>query len=278
MKSRNKKHNILDPVLILLLILIASESSTPQEVEDEREFDYSENGEKGPAKWGEIKKEWSECSIGSMQSPIDLSNERVRIISDEDKKINYRAANATVKNRGHDIQIEWLGDGGSVVINGSDYPLRQAHWHSPSEHTIHGRSYDMELHLVHLNTDPNLQNKIYVLGVLYKIGKPDKFLSKFIPSIRSMIDMKDEEVAVGMIDATDINVHNKKYYRYMGSLTVPPCTQGVIWTINKKVRTVSMDQVKLLREAVHDYAEKNARPLQPKNSRDIFICSPVDDI
>ncbi|XP_057785683.1 carbonic anhydrase Nec1-like [Salvia miltiorrhiza] len=266
----------LDPILIVLLILIASESTSAQEVEDEREFEYAENGEKGPTKWGEMKKEWSACSNGSLQSPIDMSNERVRVISQQEKKIKYTAANATLKNRGHDIQIQWFGDAGSVVINGSDYPLRQAHWHSPSEHTIHGRSYDMELHLVHLSTDPNLQNNIYVLGVLYKIGKPDKFLTKLITNIRSMIDKKGDEVAVGMIDATDIQVHNKKYYRYMGSLTVPPCTERVIWTINKKVKTVSVDQVKLLREAVHDYAEKNARPLQPKNSREIFLYSPVN--
>ncbi|GFQ06038.1 bifunctional monodehydroascorbate reductase and carbonic anhydrase nectarin-3 [Phtheirospermum japonicum] len=79
---------------------------------------------------------------------------------------------------------------------------------------------------------------------------------------------------MGVIDPNHIKIRGKKYYRYMGSLTVPPCTEGVIWTINKKVMTVSRDQVKLLREAVHDYAEENARPLQPNHRRDIYLYGP----
>ncbi|KAH6755386.1 alpha carbonic anhydrase 2 [Perilla frutescens var. hirtella] len=272
-KNRSKNNNILNPILIVLLILLGSESISAQEVEDEREFEYAEKSEKGPRKWGEMKKEWGACSNGSLQSPVDISNDRVIIMSKQEKKIHYRPSNASLKNRGHDIQIQWFGEAGSIFINGTDYPLRQAHWHSPSEHTINGRSYDMELHLVHLSTDPNVKNKIAVLGVLYKIGKPDKFLSKLMRNITSMTDKKHEEKAVGMIDPADIKLHSKRYYRYMGSLTVPPCTEGVIWTINKKVKSVSRDQVKSLREAVHDYAEKNARPLQAKHNRDMYLYS-----
>lgn len=76
------------------------------------------------------------------------------------------------------MQIEWLGDAGSLFINGAEYPLRYAHWHTPSEHTIDGRRYAMELHLVHLNTQPNVKNRIAVVGILYSIGTPDPFLSR----------------------------------------------------------------------------------------------------
>ncbi|KAL7133490.1 hypothetical protein ABFS83_12G144200 [Erythranthe nasuta] len=267
-------NNTLAPLVLLFFILFfGAKSINAQEVEDEREFDYSKKGEKGPRKWGEIKKEWGACNNGSFQSPIDMSNERVIIFSRPEKR-NYRLTNATIKNRGHDIQIEWFGDAGSTFINNTEYPLRQAHWHSPSEHTINGRRYDMELHLVHLNTDPNVKNRITVTGILYEIGKPDKFLSKLMSNISSMIDMKDEEITVGKINPDKIKLRSKMFYRYMGSLTVPPCTQGVIWTINKKVKTVSRDQIKLLREAVHDYAEENARPLQPKNRRDVYLYHP----
>ncbi|KAI3472029.1 hypothetical protein Pfo_028717 [Paulownia fortunei] len=249
MKSKNKCLHILVPLLIACLILFGAKSINAQEVEDEREFDYAEKGEKGPRKWGEIRKEWAACNSGTMQSPIDMSNERVRIFPSRRRGIIKFLMQLSR------IEIQWFGDAGSIFINGTEYPLRYAHWHSPSEHTIHGRRYS-------------------VIGFFYKIGKPDQFLSKLMTNISSIIDKKHEESTLGMIDPNDIKIRSKRYYRYMGSLTVPPCTEGVIWTINKKVKTVSRDQVKLLREAVQDYAEENARPLQPNNSRDIYLYGP----
>lgn len=260
-------------ILYFVIIFFSATSIRAQEVEDEREFDYGENSEKGPKMWGKLKKEWDACKNGEMQSPIDMSHERVRIIRKPEKR-HYKTCNATVKNRGHDISVQWHGDAGSVLINGTNYPLQQAHWHSPSEHTVNGRRYEMEMHMVHLNE--NATNKIAVTAVLYKIGKPDPFLSKLIRNISSMIDKKDEVKNAGMIDPREIKIGSRKYYRYMGSLTVPPCTEGVIWTIKKKVRTVSRDQVKMLREAVHDYAERNTRPLQPINKRPIYLMAPED--
>ncbi|KAK4481106.1 hypothetical protein RD792_011977 [Penstemon davidsonii] len=273
MKNKNKSFYIFAPFLFSFLILFGSKSINAQEVEDEREFDYAERGERGPRKWGMLRPEWAACNNGTFQSPIDMCNERVKIISKPERR-NYRVSNATVRNRGHDIQIQWFGDAGSIYINGTEYPLRYAHWHSPSEHTIHGRRYDMELHLVHLNTDPNGKVRIAVVGVLYKIGKPNGFLSKLMRSISSMINKGGEEINIGMVDPNEIRVRTKRYYRYKGSLTIPPCTEGVIWTISKKVKTVSYEQVKLLREAVHDYAEENARPLQKLNSRQVDLYGP----
>lgn len=253
--------------------MLTPKSINAQEVDNEREFDYGKKSEKGPRKWGSMKKEWSACSNGTMQSPVDMSNERVQIISRPEQRL-YKVANATLMNRGHDIQIEWHGGAGSLFINGTEYPLRYAHWHSPSEHTINGRRYDMELHLVHLNTDLNVKNRIAVVGILYKIGEPDQFLSKLMPNISSIIDKKNNESALGLVDPNEIKFRSTRYYRYMGSLTVPPCTEGVIWTLNREVKTVSREQVKLLREAVHDFAEENARPLQHHNNRDIYLYGP----
>ncbi|GAV81133.1 Carb_anhydrase domain-containing protein, partial [Cephalotus follicularis] len=240
--------------------------------ENESEFDYSEEGEKGPRHWGELNEEWAACKNGSMQSPIDISDPRVTILvkSEELKRI-YKPCNSTVKNRGHDIALQWSNYGaGSIGINGTEYFLGQGHWHSPSEHTINGRRYEMELHMVHSSPDPNVQNKVAVIGLLYQIGPPDAFLSKLIKEIISMNDTLDER-NMGMINPNEIQMGGKKYYRYMGSLTVPPCTEGVIWTINKKVMTVSREQVKALRDAVHDYAERNARPVQPLYDRELLL-------
>lgn len=274
MKNPCKPAVFLSSLLIFVVVFSCLTSTTAdhEEVEDEREFDYREGTEKGPLHWGEIRKEWAPCKNGGMQSPIDLSSGRVKIIEKlGELKRSYKSCNATLHNRGHDISVQWIGDrAGSIQINGTDYFLKQGHWHSPSEHSINGRRYDLELHMVHETKD---LKKIAVVGLLYKIGQPDAFISKLMKRIVSMTDKKEYR-RLGMIDPTAIKMGGKKYYRYMGSLTIPPCTEGVIWTINKMIRTVSKEQVKLLREAVHDYAEKNSRPIQEVNQREIHLYGP----
>lgn len=245
-----------------------------QEVEDEREFDYVEGSKKGPAKWGDIKKEWAACKNGRMQSPIDLLDQRVRVVPSLGAlKIIHKPSNATLKNRGHDIKIGWENDAGSIEIDGIEYLLQQAHWHSPSEHFINGKRYDMELHMLYVSPDPKVQNNMTVVGVLYKIGHPDAFLSKLTKDLWALMTNNQTERSIGVIDPSEIIQlgGTKHYYRYVGSLTTPPCTEPVIWTVSKQIGTVSKEQIKLLREAVHEYAEMNARPLQPLNRREIQV-------
>ncbi|KAM7468225.1 hypothetical protein LguiB_015787 [Lonicera macranthoides] len=200
--------------------------------EDEREFDYGEGSPMGPRRWGELKKEWKDCKIGGMQSPIDMSNQRVEIIPKSAKLFrHYKPSNATIKNRGHDIMFE-----STAPITLSDRPIGTLLRSTPS-----------------MAEDPNLKNQIAVTGVLYKIGHPDSFLSKLATNISSMVDANNHQhTRYGVMDPRKIKTNGKMYYRYMGSLTVPPCTEGVIWTIDKKIRTVSKDQVMMLREVVHD--------------------------
>ncbi|KAF8038167.1 hypothetical protein BT93_B0895 [Corymbia citriodora subsp. variegata] len=262
-------------LFFLLALGSATASYMAVEVEDEREFDYIAGSEKGPMHWGELKEEWEACKKGKMQSPIDLSNQRVKVMPKlRDIQRSYKPSNTTLKNRGHDISLQWdMGNAGSIKINGTEYFLQQCHWHSPSEHTINGRSYALELHMIHVSTDPDVENSIAVVGLLYKTGAPDAFLSKLMGNVRSLIGEEGER-KMGIIDPREIEMGGKNYLRYMGSLTTPPCTEGVIWTINKKIGTVSKDQIKLLREAVHDYAEKNARPVQQLYKREIHLYLP----
>ncbi|KAJ9181519.1 hypothetical protein P3X46_009642 [Hevea brasiliensis] len=266
-------------IFVLLFSYLASLAAEDHqvEVEDEREFDYAPGSKKGPEHWGELKKDWASCKSGNLQSPIDMSNRRVKVIRNSGGlKRNYKPSYSILKNRGHDISLQW-GEhkAGSIEINGNEYFLQQCHWHSPSEHSINGRRYDMELHMVHINTDPNGKYNITVVGQLYKIGPPDAFLSKLLRDIKDMNDRKQER-HMGVVDPSEIKLDVKQYYRYLGSLTVPPCTEGVIWTISKKIRTVSEGQVKALRDAVHDYAARNARPVQPLNKREIKLYGAED--
>ncbi|CAK9327154.1 unnamed protein product [Citrullus colocynthis] len=247
--------------------LLVSRPAISQEVEDQKEFDYDEEGEKGPSNWGVLKREWHNCKTGRMQSPIDLLQERVRIVSHfTNLKIDYKPSNATLKNRGHDIMLK-LGEGaGYMEVNRSRYFLRQIHWHSPSEHTINGKRFAMEAHSVH----QSLTGKVAVIGVLYNIGRRDSFLSRMNEYLEEVSDTHEDAV-LNVIDPSLLKMRSSLYYRYIGSLTVPPCSQNVLWTIVRKVRTVSPKQVKLLRVAVHDDSDTNARPLQPINDRRIQL-------
>ncbi|KAK8581452.1 hypothetical protein V6N13_144478 [Hibiscus sabdariffa] len=256
-----------------LVLVLHSFSVRCQEVEDETEFSYSANSPIGPARWGEIHADWGACSNGTMQSPIDMSSERVEIVSHLGRlRRNYKPTNAILRNRGHDMMLRWEGEAGAIEINGTEYALNQCHWHSPSEHTINGRRYDLELHLVHESAD----GKVAVVGIMYKIGRPDPFLSSLTDHLEAITDITDGETAVGVINPRDIKIGSRKYYRYIGSLTVPPCTENVVWSIVRKVRTVTREQLRLLRVAVHDDSDTNARPLQAINGRSIELFRPDD--
>ena len=133
------------------------------------------------------------------------------------------------------MQLRFDDDGaaGSVRIDGKVYRLKQMHWHSPTEHTVDGRRNDMELHLVH----ESAANKAAVIAVLYEVGRhDDAFLRHLEPFIRRIADVRDREERVGLVNPWRARGSASVYYRYMGSLTAPPCTEGVIWTIVKRVR------------------------------------------
>ncbi|KAI9195101.1 hypothetical protein LWI28_011644 [Acer negundo] len=258
-----------------IVLIFHSQPATSQEVENEREFNYKTGGGHGPERWGEIHSEWSSCKNGSMQSPVDLLNERVEVVSHLGRlRRSYKPSNSSLRNRGHDMMLKWEGGAGSLNINGTEYVLNQCHWHSPSEHTINGQSYDLEAHMVHESAD----GKIAVVGIMYTIGRPDSFLALLTNRLRAIGGTSDIERAAGVVDPRHIKIGSRKYFRYIGSLTVPPCTENVLWAIVNKVRTVTREQVRLLRVAVHDDSDTNARPLQPLNSRSIQLFRPDTDL
>ncbi|KAB2630936.1 alpha carbonic anhydrase 4-like [Pyrus ussuriensis x Pyrus communis] len=221
-----------------------------------------------PQHWGELKKEWVACKDGKSQSPIDLiENHR------------HKPSDATLKNEGHYIALEWEGDAGSIQINGTEYFLNECHWHP-----ILFIRYDLELHMVHRSAD---KNSVAVTAFLYQVGPPNPFLLKVNKDILSMIGTKEKQL--GVINPRDIIWRSLRFYRYIGSLTTPLCTEGVIWTVNERIQhfyncTQNHD---LLQEGksltwlkpkcsllVIPYAVMNARPLQPANGRGIKLYVP----
>ncbi|KAG4974422.1 hypothetical protein JHK87_031243 [Glycine soja] len=191
-----------------------------------------------------------------MQSPIDLLNERVQIVSHLGTlQMNYQPSNATLKNRGHDIKLGWLAGTSFLQINGTEL--------------------DLELHMVH--ETPSGQTA--VIGILYKAGRrPDPFLSLLRNHLKAISNSTGAEREVGVMDPrlVKIGTSTTLYYRYIGSLTTPPCTENIAWTMLKEVKSVSKEQIRLLRDAVHDDFDANARPLQPINNRLVQLNKPKD--
>lgn len=252
-----------------------------ERTDDESEFDYGD-GPNGPTRWGEHDGWWA-CGNGTEQSPIDVESNAAHCPELGRLGRNYKIADATLVNRGHDIMVNWTEDAGSLEIkvercspvNQCDwytksFTLYQCHWHHPAEHTLDGVQYPLEIHLVHKAED----GEIAVIGILYKSGARDPFLDKLTDAIHALANNPNETVELlGPVDPFDIKLDSSKYYRYMGSLTTPACTEGVIWTVIDEIKTVLDDQVSALQAAVHDGYGENARPRQPLNERKVSMYS-----
>ncbi|KAF2308099.1 hypothetical protein GH714_035175 [Hevea brasiliensis] len=170
----------------------------------ETPYSYIEATGRGPSKWGQLNPAWTACGNGRRQSPIDLRAQKAESPPTlGDLQTQYEAADTTIVSRGHDIenvrgltlimvnQVSWEGNAGNIIIDGDHYNLIQCHWHIPTEHAINGRRYDLELHIVHQNSNGTTA----VIGILYKLGQPDPFLSrvrevsvKQVEALRNAVD------------------------------------------------------------------------------------------
>ncbi|MCD7465328.1 hypothetical protein HAX54_001044 [Datura stramonium] len=228
---------------------------------DESKFTYLLGTTHGPENWGTIKKEWKLCETGIFQSPVNFRNKTVKTTKTiQYLKPNYKIAPAVIINRGHDIKLQWEGDAGSINIDGTAFKLQQCHWHTPSEHKVDGKWYAMEAHMVHQSAD----GRTSVVAIPFKIGAPNPFLDVLIHHVKTV---DDKGLKLGMVDPQQLGVKNEPFYRYIGSLTVPPCTEGIVWN----ARSVSMEQMMALRNAVHDGFEANARPVQGLHRRPVYL-------
>ena len=207
-------------------------------------WDYETHG---PTCWGDFAQE---CQKGHLQSPINIdSHKSLPLEGSLSLKMNEDIhTTADVVDNGHAIQVN-VNNGGKLILDGREYTLVQFHFHGHSEHTIDGKQYALEGHLVHKSVDGHLA----VVGIMFNEGKNNPVLDNVLGGIGRTI----------RIDPQDLLPEDKKhYYHYMGSLTTPPCTEGVQWYILKAPMTASKDQIADMR-AHYDH---NFRPVQPKNS------------
>jgi carbonic anhydrase len=215
-------------------------------------WDYE--GEQGPEAWGRLRPEFSKCASGQRQSPIDI---RGGIAVDlEPIRFDYRSSAFSVIDNGHTVQVN-VEPGNAITITGKRYELVQFHFHRPSEERVNGRQYDMVVHLVHKDAD----GKLAVVAVLLDRGGAQPV----VQSVWNNLPLeKGDEVRAGTrIDLAQLLPEDRRYYTYMGSLTTPPCSEGVLWMVMKQPVPVSVEQVAIFSRLY----PMNARPIQQADGR-----------
>ncbi|HEY7032955.1 MAG TPA: carbonic anhydrase family protein [Thermomicrobiales bacterium] len=218
---------------------------------------WTYEGEEGPAHWGDLDPAYAACSQGTAQSPIDIANPTHGDVPDL-TFAEQALSPIRIINNGHTIQVT-APPGNTIAFDGTTYELTQFHFHTPSEHQIDGKAQAMELHLVHKDQDGNLA----VLAVLLTEGAENAALK---PVFDNMPPTAGPEQSVdGTVNLSDLLPADKSTYRYDGSLTTPPCSEGVKWVVFVQTMDVSKEQAAAFRGI---FAE-NARPVQPLNGRTI---------
>lgn len=237
-------------------VILASLLLVPQlALADETAAHWSYMGEAGPEHWAEIAPEDMTCKVGKHQSPIDLA--KTDAVGGLSFTSDYHPVPMRIWNNGHTIQVD-AKNAGKMIEDGKDYALLQVHFHDPSEHALNGKSYPLEAHFVHKSDDGVLA----VLGVFIEKGAENPELAKIISHIPAKPG-EPQPVEGLVFDPSALLPENLATYRYSGSLTTPPCTEGVAWHILKTPITASPDQIKTLADAMGT----NNRPLQAVNGR-----------
>jgi carbonic anhydrase len=226
------------------------------------------SGTVGPARWGELPGN-GPCSAGLRQSPIALVSSgpgAATPATSPHDAFTYKPSRISLVNNGHTVQQDY-DPGSSVSESGVAYALRQFHFHAPSEHTLDGQSFPIEMHLVHLDA---AGKPALVVGVLVKEGRSNPAFDALFARLPQHTGEKIEP-AGGKVDAAKILPANRSFFDYDGSLTTPPCSEGVRWRMMRQPIEMSPAQIQVFRSIAH-LAHTN-RPIQPANGRDVTLIS-----
>jgi carbonic anhydrase len=225
-------------------------------------------GDEGPSHWGTISAKFASCLSGRAQSPIDIVAPVRRTTSDvillkfppTSLRIVHQDHVADAINNGHTIQVNY-SEGDTLTVGSSAYQLVQYHFHAPSEHTVNGMQFPMEMHLVHASADGQLA----VIGVFIVEGEQN---SAFDPIWANLPVVKGVENHLEhvKVDVDALLPKARTTYRYDGSLTTPPCSEGVKWLVMTTPIALSKRQIGAFTALFHG----NNRPVQQLNGRSIL--------
>ncbi len=214
---------------------------------------WSYEGETGPANWGRHPA-WSACSAGSRQSPIDLRDGmKVEL---EQIAFDYKPSSFSVVDNGHTVQVS-LSGGNFITVQNRTYELLQFHFHRPSEERINGKGFEMVVHLVHKDAE----GKLAVVAVLLERGRAHNM----IQTVWNNLPLEKHDVInpVVVLDVNELLPARQDYFTFMGSMTTPPCNEGVLWVVMKQPQQASPAQMAIFSRLY----PMNARPIQPGGGR-----------
>lgn len=219
---------------------------------------WSYQGKTDPAHWAELEAGNSACKLSKEQSPINIEERHARKAALAPLAFNYAAGAAEVVNNGHTVQLNLPP--GSVLKAGDDSAtLLQFHFHTPSEEKINGVNYPMVAHFVHKSAD----GKLSVVAVLFKEGAENKTLAPVFDALPA----EGKPLQLASFNPADVLPANRAYFKFMGSLTTPPCSDGVRWQVLRTPVELSKKQL----AAFHKLYKMNARPVQPLNGRVVEV-------
>jgi len=217
---------------------------------------WSYQGHGGPAKWAELDHEFAACKLGKTQSPVDIRGAKAADLPAI--QFNYKPSPLKVIDNGHTIQVNYA-PGSWLDVGGAHYELVQFHFHKPSEEKIEGKSHAMVAHLVHKGAD----GKLAVVAVMLDKGGANRTIDTIWANLPKE---KEKETAVDVtVDAAALLPRDKGYYTFQGSLTTPPCSEGVRWFVLKTPMKITESEIM----AFGKLYPMNARPTQPLNGRAI---------
>lgn len=217
---------------------------------------WSYEGDSGPDNWSKINTDWAKCGNGTRQSPIDVRDGMK--VDLEQISFDYKPSAFNVIDNGHTIVVT-VGGGNYLTVQNRMYELVQFHFHRPSEERINGKGFEMVVHLVH----KDLQGKIAMLAILLERGKAQET----IQTVWNNLPLEKQELVTPSIvlDPAQLLPERRDYITYMGSMTEPPCAEGVLWLIMKQPQQASPAQMALF-SRLYPF---NARPVQATSGRTI---------
>lgn len=221
---------------------------------DASEPAWAYSGPQGPEQWGKIKPEYSVCGSGKRQSPIDI-REGIKVTLDP-IQFDYHPTAFRVLDTGRTVQVN-VGAGNSITVNGRRYDLQRIEFRRPSEERVNGRQFEMSAHLVH----KDMEGRLAVIAVLMDQGADHPMVQLVWNSLP--LEKHTDQASSAMIDMAQMLPEQKQYQTYMGSLTAPPCTEGVLWMVMKQPATLSREQIGVFSRLY----PMNARPIQPTSGR-----------
>ena len=207
----------------------------------------------GPTAWASL------CTTGKLQSPIDIDPADTRKVQ-APLRFHYPIQALTLANDGDTVRVRLQGSG-SLWIGQEHFTLQQFHFHTPGGDRIHGEEFPLAAHILHKGDS----GQLLAVVVLFRLGADNPLLSTLIPLIPTDRG-KDHTLAKQTVSAAALMPEQRGYYRYTGSLTALPCTEGVQWIVLKEPLTLSAAQLKAYKQRFAD----NGRAVQPRNHRTVL--------